>query len=582
MLSHPGRWHATVLLLLLGALGLLTVSSPSTAAALRSARESKSHPTEVSARNTVYLANGTGDGTASVYVDPFGQFSTLYYNPVGPTGSADTTYYSSVWFSGAGRAGVGNQGRWLSSSYIPKVTFTVQEPSRAVSQWTSDNLSFQLEQELQPTNGRGSTLRQVYRITNPGTVGTNFDLIRHVDGDLSFDGSIRDLAGVSQSRQLLYEFDSGDNPSALTTFVGIDLNRSANLGFQIAPYSYTGTISQLGRGALKNQVAGDLDADGVTDSPYDVTMSLGQTFTVPPGVTISFVTNTVLGEGTAGLVPEAFRVIPRSGGVGGTVSATISGASFVPGAATVRLKGEGQSPITGTETRVLSANTLRTTFDLTGAAVGPRDVEVVFSDGNVLTLSQAFTVEPHARPELWVDVTGRGAIRVGREQTFTVLYGNRGNADAMAVPLWLTGIPEGSTYRLDSELRHPPQRAGAPTVNWDQFPIGVLEGNSVSVPLLLGFVPAGETGSLRITITLPAAQTFRLGARISQPFIDAATAPALMRALRTKQSPAARRQALQALAVQAAATSSASGCGLAIVNELLNLAGIFPGFSCAN
>ncbi|MBI3912082.1 MAG: fibronectin type III domain-containing protein [Armatimonadetes bacterium] len=261
------------------------------------------------------LTNGTGDAHAEVTVDAYGEFGSdaasggdLLYDPVGPIGQASTTFYSTVWFSGAGLAGVGGSGELLGETELSPVDFLTVDGSHAVSEWTLGGLRFHLEQEMLPASATGSTFRQTYTIRNDLEGPTNFDLIRHLDGDLLFDETLDDGGGASANGQTLFEFDSGEDPTSPTTFVGIDLNNNANLGYRIAEYRFDDDVFALGRAVLNNTftadnsgdngVNADVNGDRLTDFPFDVTLSLGQTFTVPPGGTVTFITNTILGEGT--------------------------------------------------------------------------------------------------------------------------------------------------------------------------------------------------------------------------------------------------------------------------------------------
>jgi len=259
------------------------------------------------------LNNGAGDGTATVTVDAYGEFGEdgagpLTFDPAGTIGPGDAVFYSGVWFSGEGAAGQGGQGLFLGSNVLDPIDFDSQSPTQVVSHWHIQGLRFDLVQDLLPSNGSGTTFRQAYTITNNSGGTTSIDLIRHCDGDLTFDQSLDDSGGVSEDGQLLFEFDSADNPASPTTFLGIDLNDQANLGFRIMEFLFQDDVNELGRAALTDQIesnqgSADLNGDRLTDFPFDVTLSVGQTFTIPQGGSVTFVTNTILGQGSpAGLL----------------------------------------------------------------------------------------------------------------------------------------------------------------------------------------------------------------------------------------------------------------------------------------
>lgn len=258
------------------------------------------------------LTNGTGDGTATVRVGPYGEFgsllgASLVYNPVGPAAAASTTYFSSIWFSGVNRAGQGGRGFFLER--LPFIPFTATSSTQAVSQWDLQRIHFQLTQTLLPVSATGTSLRQVYTLTNNTGATAAFDLLRHLDGDLQ--GNFADdFAGVTRGGQTLFEFDSADNPSNPTTFIGIDLGGAANLGYRVAEFQFTDDIFARGRAVLNNTFTADstppaddnardsdTNGDFLTDFAYDVTLTSGQTFSLPAGASITFVTDTLLGQG---------------------------------------------------------------------------------------------------------------------------------------------------------------------------------------------------------------------------------------------------------------------------------------------
>ncbi len=128
---------------------------------------------------------------------------------------------------------------------------------------------------------------------------------------------------------------------------------------------------------------------------------------------------------------ELFAVAPPHGGNTGPVTIQISGQGIV-GGGTARLERTGSPDRVATEVSVSAdGSTLTATFDLTGAAEGPWDVTVAIP-GHTATLPEAFTVEAGTAPEMWADILGRGTlvVRGGREQSFFVVFGNRGNVDS--------------------------------------------------------------------------------------------------------------------------------------------------------
>src|SRR5439155_11194254 len=128
------------------------------------------------------------------------------------------------------------------------------------------------------------------------------------------------------------------------------------------------------------------------------------------------------------------RILPSNGGNAGSVTALVSGNGFVEGSS-VRLTRTGQPDIVGSPAQVdEGGSAFAATFDLRGTAAGPWDVVVVRPDSSSRTLVGAFTVQAGGGPDLWVDLPGRALRRHG-PSLLTIFYGNRGNVDALAVPL---------------------------------------------------------------------------------------------------------------------------------------------------
>ncbi len=221
-------------------------------------------------------------------------------------------------------------------------------------------------------------------------------------------------------------------------------------------------------------------------------------------------------------------ILPNQGGNTGSVLAFISGNGFQTGA-TVKLTQNGVDIVGAPVTVEAGGSAITASFDLTGQAMGPWDVVVMNAGGQTMTLPGAFVIEPTRAPDLWVDVIGRSFARPGQPTSFVILYGNRGNVDALAVPLELS-IP--GTYlpaALQFQLSPPPPQAGQAALDWSLQPFDILpdgQSGSINIPLLLPIVPAGFTGSIGLTLTTASTaqhgDTFLLLATINPPLFDAA------------------------------------------------------------
>lgn len=281
----------------------------------------------VSSAQAFTLSNGPGDGTLNVGVDGYGSFglavgsstSDAYYDPIGSGTSTNTSFDSGVAirFGNSGGRSFLTSGSIGGSGYLvnPAVTGT---NTSANSSFTYGGLLFNLAQILTPTytNGvqTGSTLTQTYNITNTTNAGLNFELVRYLDGDLRFDGSLIDGGGrlVGNGSEILFETDSATGSNTPTTFVGISADGGTiPVAGRYEIDSYSGLRSRIIAGtALDNIITGDgLDPDLFIDAGngYDVTLALNNLFSLGAGGSTTYTTRTYFGAGT----PQSVADVPE-------------------------------------------------------------------------------------------------------------------------------------------------------------------------------------------------------------------------------------------------------------------------------
>lgn len=262
------------------------------------------------------LSNGTGDATLTVGVDGFGSFGSsigddatdAIYNPLGSIAAAGTTFQSGV----AIRVGSAGARTYLTSGSIfgsslpnPTVTGT---PTAANSSFSFGVLNFTLTQTLTPliTNSvqTGTVLTQTYVISNAGGSPTSFELIRYIDGDLQFDGSIDDGGGriFAGSTEILFETDTALGTADATTFLGITGEGGivpASERYEVD--SYNGLRARIANGtALDDLITDDgPDADQFVDAGngYDITLALRNLFELGVNGSATYVTRTIFGNG---------------------------------------------------------------------------------------------------------------------------------------------------------------------------------------------------------------------------------------------------------------------------------------------
>jgi hypothetical protein len=266
------------------------------------------------------LTTGTGDGGLTVSVDGYGSFGSAVgspesgnaiYDPVGPIAAASTTFESYV----AIRIGTTGPREFLTSggaSGLPDPVITGSS-THITSSFAMSGLSAQLLQTVAPmidSSGArtGSLLAQSYLIRNVSSAPIEFELVRYLDGDLLFDGSLVDGGGklTLSNSQFLFETDAGGTGETSTTFVGIDASGGtippANR-FDIDAYPLLrGRIADGGQ--LRGVITGDINGDGFVDSghEYDVTLGLLNQFNLAVGSSVIYTTRTVFGSGTPGAV----------------------------------------------------------------------------------------------------------------------------------------------------------------------------------------------------------------------------------------------------------------------------------------
>ncbi len=266
------------------------------------------------------LTNGPGDGTVSVGVDGYGAFGSsvgsdatdAIYDPVGAITSAGTSYESGVAFGTGGSRTFLTSGDIGGSGSLSNPSITGNS-TLANSTFSYSGLDFSLSQSL-VTLTTGSRLDQVYTITNPGSSAISFEMVRYLDGDLYFDGSLIDGGGrlFVGPTEVLFETDSATGASTSTTFVGITGEGGvipATGRYEID--GYPGLRGRIISGtALDDTITGDgVDADQFVDAGagYDVTLALRNIFSLGAGQTTTYMTSTIFGSGT-----------PQSGGDGGS------------------------------------------------------------------------------------------------------------------------------------------------------------------------------------------------------------------------------------------------------------------------
>jgi hypothetical protein len=147
---------------------------------------------------------------------------------------------------------------------------------------------------------------------------------------------------------------------------------------------------------------------------------------------------------------------------------------------------------------------LAATLDLRGRTRGLWDLVVTPPGGDPIVQMEAFLIEEGTTPDVWVDIVGFGLIRPERSQAFHVFYGNGGNVDVHALPLWIAGIPPDASVELVSE-RDTLVLTGQEGFDWTPASGPIVTTSEQALSLILPGVAAGETGAIQLRITVPGA-----------------------------------------------------------------------------
>jgi YVTN family beta-propeller protein len=219
-------------------------------------------------------------------------------------------------------------------------------------------------------------------------------------------------------------------------------------------------------------------------------------------------TNTVLAEIPTGGSPGGVAVTPRisapcsqlsissvrpnSGGNTGSVTVNVSGCAFASGAQ-VKLTATGMPDIIGTNTNVLNASAMTTSFDLRGATPGPRSVLLTSPNNISAVRPDAFVVQQGGAPQVWVNIVGPSNVRIGGVQTYCVVYGNRGSIDSGPVVVSVS-FPKTVSYSL-----------GFGNTSNQIVSTGSIGAQTI-LSVALRRIAGGSTGILSIPLSTPAGQ----------------------------------------------------------------------------
>ena len=270
------------------------------------------------------LTTGTADGDVTIDVDSTGAFGDgglgisdllTNYNPLGMVPTANTVFDSRLGIRSTSGTYESLQATNSAISILSQVAGSV---TSATSRFSFGPYTITLLQNVTPTLASdgtrlGAQLTQTYSFQNSSSVPQNLGLVRYIDADLLFDGSIDDGGGAligPDGNMILFETDKGGSGATDATFVGI-----TNSGgvpetsgfFEIDEFSALLTrLFETGNPNLDNSILRDTDNNGFVDagSEYDVELALANRFPgLAPGATATFVTKTIFGDRPTSVAP---------------------------------------------------------------------------------------------------------------------------------------------------------------------------------------------------------------------------------------------------------------------------------------
>ena len=163
--------------------------------------------------------------------------------------------------------------------------------------------------------------------------------------------------------------------------------------------------------------------------------------------------------------------------------------------------------------------------ELAGAAQGVWSIEVDTPEG-LLTAADAVTLVAPVRGRLEPELVARGKYIAGREQTVSVILHNPGNVDALATPVFLHGLPIGTTITpLFDIWGGLTGSTPATVVPFDPAGMVATSGGTMTVPLLLPRLGAGETVQYDFAVTSPASGDYDLTLLVADCVLPEVGAP---------------------------------------------------------
>ncbi|GHT43431.1 hypothetical protein FACS189438_0600 [Bacteroidia bacterium] len=209
---------------------------------------------------------------------------------------------------------------------------------------------------------------------------------------------------------------------------------------------------------------------------------------------------------------EGIQAISSNKGGNGGVATVIFYGGGLTNKTQVILQNSNEQ-IKGENIKLIAPGQLEVEFNLINKSIGMYDIDV--SDATTfgkITLTKSYTIEGTIQPEVWAEIIGNDIVIDNRWQTYTISYGNKGNVDAIAVPIWLvfSDVPNLEIEFVDFEVLPPVLDYALDEVivkeiletsifiKMDQFQNQLFKCKAY--PLIIPKIPSNYTGQVRIRL----------------------------------------------------------------------------------
>lgn len=220
-------------------------------------------------------------------------------------------------------------------------------------------------------------------------------------------------------------------------------------------------------------------------------------------------------------------VTPDIGGNQGGVTVDVTGAGFSP-ATTFKLI-RGQETVDPDTTYFINNTRLTISLDLLDVDTGFWDVQVIAALDTFL-LANGFHVvdEPYSDSLVTVSLAGSPFLRPGFEFLYTVTCQNNSYNDVYGVPLWITGLPEGSEVRSINEYMplDSLEEIAALQIPWDSIPWLFLDSMDMTIrfAVILPVIPPQGLFTYQFSVRPPVdiglGQSYNVSAHVHSPLLS--------------------------------------------------------------